>query len=621
MIDELKLEEQIIYHNNLYRKGTPIISDRAYDELVEALRTNFPDSNILKKGVIETVPNGQRKQELPIPMYSLDKFKSIAELREWTNQFESEVIFILTSKFDGISLVNREDGLKYAAWTRGDGEYGQLSTLHFLKSDNKMSIQRPGFMNYSFGEAIMSKKNFQKYADEYANPRNLVGGLLNRDVPGEELMDVDYIRYGSDSEQGKMVQLSYLNRHSKIECMYKVLRNYEIKKMTDQELFAFLDALYVSFGEEYENDGLVIDVDNGRLRRLLGREENNNPKYAKAIKFPEWDKSVTTEVVDVVWKVSKQGKIKPVMNVKPVSLAGVTVSNATGYNAKYVFDNNIAKGSFIELTRSGSVIPKHLDTVSHVEENVADLMWKLETCPCCGHNTYWDETHTELMCPNEECKEKIISKLAHFFNTLKIEDFGEPSIISLYEAGFKTRREMLDITVSQMSAIPGFGESSANTLIRQFDKLRSEGVSLARYIHAIDIMEGKLGEKTIQTVIDGVNSIFKATIPDMVKIKDIADTTATIVYNHINEVPGGYDGIKIVESTKGHINVCFTGVRPSKDQEKLLISADFNTVDGVSKTVHYLVVKDLNSTSSKMKKAKELGITIIDMEGFLKKLY
>jgi DNA ligase (NAD+) len=560
-------------------------------------------------------------------MYSLNKCKSIRELQQWLkySNVSDEDILIITPKFDGISLV--VEGIVGDCWTRGDGEVGQKSNNHLA------CMIGSGYTEQiiTFGEAIMSKENFKKYSDKYANPRNLVAGLFNRGEPGSELKDVDYIRYGSDGNEDKINQIGRLNLINKIECKYLILRAKEFFQHNSEFLEESLTVLFNDWGKDYQIDGLVIDINSKDLRDKLGREENLNPKYARAYKNPKWSGTVEVKVTGVTWQVSKQGKMKPVIQIEPTAFGGVTISNVTGYNAAYIIDNHIAVDSVIEITRSGDVIPKHLNTISYDDFEMVVMMDKIATCPCCDGQTKWDETMTELICSNSDCEEQKIMKLVHFFNTLEIEEFGEPSIRKFYGVGCTTVYKILNATKENILIIPGLGLSSANKLRTQFDRLYYTGILLAKLIDALDVMQGKVGEKTIQLILDNLPEeriqFGHSSVSDLIKINGIAEITATIYLEGIRryaEVASEFINIiKVshIQTPKAEVKgnkwegakICFTGVRPSKEQEKEIQEQGGEVVSGVSKNTTHLVVKDLGSSSSKMEAAKKLGIQILTL--------
>ena len=492
MTEQENLELQIRTYDANYRAGTPICTDEAYDKLVEELAQKFPDSILLKKGVIEQKQKESRKQKLPLPMYSLNKVKSLDEIKQWlkSNNISDDELLVITPKYDGISLCV-EESFDFC-WTRGDGEVGQRSDNHYVRMNDKCC----GKNTLSFGEAIMSKEKFLKYKDKFANPRNMVAGLFNRDEPGDELEDVEYIRYGSNkNDLSKAEQLGELNKLNTTRVNFYIC---DLAWLTEEKL----DNLYKSWSQDYQIDGLVIDINNSQLREELGREENMNPKYARAYKNPEWSGSAEVKVTGVTWQVSKQGKLKPVINIEPTEVSGVTIENVTGYNAAYVFDNNITEDSIIKIIRSGDVIPKHIETISFDGYECTLLQDEVSICPCCSQPTKWDETMIELICTNPDCQDKQIAKLVHFFSTLEIEDFGEPSIRTFYLHGFKTIEAILNMKQIDIVDIEGFGVKSSVKLLSQFGKLKSEGVCLAKLLHAYDYFDGMIGEKTIQKIFD-----------------------------------------------------------------------------------------------------------------------
>lgn len=624
---ELKtsLELDIQIYNQAYRDGNPIITDEEYDKMLKTLEEKFPDSQILKKGVVKQKVS--RKQKLPIQMYSLNKLKSVEEIKQWLKSANCiNEVLVLTPKFDGISLVVEEE--QERAWTRGDGEFGQQSNNHF----QEISYRENPKINthyHSFGEAIMSKKNFEKHKDKYANPRNMVAGLFNRDEPGEELGDVDYIRYGCDSETDKISQIRDLNLINRVQCECLVLHAGEFLRVEYEIVENMLTRIYNNWGKNYQIDGLVIEINNAGIREELGREENLNPKYARAIKLPKWSQEAIVKVEKVSWQVSKQGKLKPVIEIEPTELSGVTISNVTGYNAKYIFDNNIARGSFINIVRSGDVIPKHIETVSYVNSQVELLADTIVECPSCKNPTKWDETFTEIVCVNPECKEMKIMKLVHFFSTLEIEDFGEPSIRRFYEAGYDTVEKILSIKANQLLDIEGFAMTSTWKLINQFEKLRVEGVPFAKLLHAYDYCDGKIGEKTIQLIFDNIPHLdsFQPPVDELIKINGVSYITAEAFTKGMYlwskyDLPLNLVKISYFESPKQEVvgnkyegmKICFTGCRPSKEQEQMIQSQGGEIVSGVSNKTTHLIVKDSSSTSSKMQRAKEFNIKILTIK-------
>jgi DNA ligase (NAD+) len=627
MRTQKEIEDDLILYNKKYREGNPIVTDIQYDILLRCLEENYPDSLLLKKAVLEDTPTS-RKEQLPYPMFSLDKLKSMGELDKWFARFPSFIKIVITPKFDGISLlVNDNSG---ECWTRGNGIEGQRSDEYFRKMN--CSSKFANKFNYSFGEAIMSKGNFSKfYKGEFASARNLVAGLFNKKEISDALGHVSYMRYGSDNiDKNKDEQLDMLNFINEVTVPYLLIEKSLITK-------SLLNDLFRQWGEQYQIDGLVVELNDLELRNKMGREVNNNPAYARAIKLPEWNPSHQTKVTGVTWKVSKQGKLKPVINVEPVDIDGVIVENVTGYNARYMVDNNIAPESFITIIRSGDVIPKHISTESFNEEQVFGLIDDLVQCPCCKTSTVWDETMTEVLCPNEKCPERVISKIVHFFNIMEVEDFGEPTAKMFYDNGWDTIDKILRVKHYQLQLIDGWGETSATNLINQFLALQEKEMPLAKLLHALDIFQGKIGEKDCQLIFDNLSeeNLFHIEqrghdiTKDLVKIKGVGEVTAKVFQEGYSNWLGSKDMDIPIYNTymktpkkeatsdkyKGY-NVCMTGFR-DKELEDKIISGGGAICSGVSKTTTHLIVADINSGSSKMEKANKLGVKIVKREDFV----
>lgn len=630
---EIKIQEA----NESYRNGKPVMSDTEYDLLIDQLKQVSPESPLLKRGIIETVSKVNRKERLPIPMYSLEKVKTIQELVSWASrrqEISGEKVLILTPKMDGISLV--VDEINRKAWTRGDGEFGMNSSSHIAKFRGELcSLDLDGFV--TFGEAIMSKGNFGRFDADFATARNMVAGLMNRDEVSDDLQYVDYVRYGLSDSMDKKDQLDILNEINSWKIPYAIISSNQIHSTN-------FDLLYKQWSEEYNIDGIVVEFNDADVRSKLGREVNMNPAYAVAYKNPKWSKSVNVTVRGVSWEVSKDGKLKPVINIEDTEYNGITIKNVTGYNAAYIFDNNIAKGSVIEITRSGDIIPKHLNTVSFIEEEVRGLADEIVSCPSCGEVTRWDETMTEIVCVNEYCRDRRINTLVHFFTIVGVENFGKPSIEQLYDAGYTDVDTMLDVRVDDLTILPGWGEKSAQQLVGEFDKLLGTEFPLSRILHALNVFDGKIGEKDCQLILDNLfsdceeNTLNKfeciilrsqqLTLNDLTKIKGVGTVTGSVFLKSFKV--GMYNDASLIRSLKFYVcrqqiqansnilngvSVCMTGFRDT-ELEDLIARNGGKISSGVSKGLTYLIAKDKGSGSSKIVKANSLGVRVVTPEEF-----
>lgn len=614
-----ELERYIIQANDAYRRGEPIISDEEYDYLLEKLKEEVPHSQLLKKAVIER--GGE--EELPLPMFSLEKVHTHKEITRWLSQFSRNEKIVLMPKYDGISLLS-QPAIHGKCWTRGDGNRGWDVRDRFPFMNLPSQFKRlHEYCSYCWGEAIMRRQTFEKYRESglYKTARNMVAGLFNGDKFEKDYVhDIDYMVYGMDSEENKSDQLSHLN------IVYRVMTVDEITESFNRVDDIFTQ-LYNEWGGEYNIDGIVMEVDSTKLRTSLGRLRNGNPRYSIAVKYREWSDAKEVMVTGITWNVGKDGYLTPIINIEPTLINGVTVANVTGHNASYLIDNYIAKGSVIKVMRSGDVIPKHVKTISYNKELFSEEMDDMMVCPSCGGVVAWDSSITELVCRNKDCKAKNIAQLVFFFSTTGIENMGEPTLRKLYEGGFTTPLSILEIGEAAWCGIDGLGLSSYRDFRKQVNGLNESEIPMARVLTALNTFHGSFGEKTCQLIFDNLDGDFTSikkrcieepgeVVGELCGVKGVGEITANIFVTSMADAEPIYFKniyLKKTNPERRGINVCFTGVRDRALEEEL-IGKGCSVVSGVSKNTNLLIVKDLNSTSSKMKKAQDLGIRVIAIE-------
>lgn len=636
IIHQKELEEKIIEANRLYREGNPIMSDKEYDSMKERLEKHFPDSDILKKAIVEESVKGDRMERLPFPMFSLEKVKTVDEIVRWVKDvwgLSSNDRIVITPKYDGISLL--VDETTNDCWTRGDGTEGQNSRDHYRYVNHGNPMNKKGC--FTFGEAIIPIGMFLKNVKPlgYKSARNAVAGAFNADdFNAQVLGNTAYIRYGiMDSDRDKSMQLAELyNDYDPYATQYWVTSAGVFDD--NKTALTYLNDLFESI-KNFKCDGLVIEVDNKTKREELGRLPNGNPRYAIAYKNPDWQERYTTKVQKIEWSVSKDGKAKPVIVFSPVEFDGATVSRCTGYNAKYITDNHISPNAYIVVSRSGDVIPKHLETVSYSVELFREMCDGMMICPSCGNPLKWDETLTDIVCINPDCKEKKIKQIAYFFATLETEEMQEATIRKFYEGGLDSVEKIVNASEKELSQIGGIGAKLSKKLRGQFDKYADNGVSFAKILTAYNVFGGVIGEKTCQMIFDSLSDedvkvLFNdGTLPNktLLSIDGVAETTATsfnnglaVFFNIIEDSPFPISYVKNnVVLADNPESVCFTGFR-NKEWEERLSKEGHKVVSGVSKNTTILVTKDKESSSSKVKKAKELSIPILTPEEFETKM-
>lgn len=636
LIHQKELEEKIIEANRLYREGNPVMSDKEYDRMKEELERHFPDSDILKKSIVEESVKGGRMEKLPYPMFSLEKVKTVDEIVRWAKDvwgLSSNDRVVITPKYDGISLL--VDETTNDCWTRGDGTEGQNSRDHYRYVNHGNPMNKRGC--FTFGEAIIPIGMFLKNVKPlgYKSARNAVAGAFNADdFNAQVLGNTAYVRYGiMDSDRDKSMQLAELrNDYGNYATQYWVTSAGVFDD--SKTALTYLNDLFESI-KNFKCDGLVIEVDNKTKREELGRLPNGNPRYAIAYKNPDWQERFTTKVKKIEWSISKDGKAKPVIVFDPVEFDGATVSRCTGYNAKYITDNHISPNAYIVVSRSGDVIPKHLETVSYSVELFREMCDGMMICPSCGEPLKWDGTFTDIVCTNFDCKEKKIKQITYFFATLETEEMQEATIRKFYEGGLDSVEKIVNASEKELSQIGGIGAKLSKKLRKQFDSYAENGVPFAKLLSAYNVFGGVIGEKTCQMIFDSssdedIDTIFKegkTPMKTLLSINGVAETTAKIFNNGIgiffyvigaSPFPISYVKSNVVLADNPE-SVCFTGFR-NKEWEERLSKEGHKVVSGVSKNTTILVTKDKESSSSKVKKAKELSIPILTPEEFETKM-
>jgi len=598
MIDRIvaKLEEA----NDKYRQGNPIMSDYDYDQLLETLLEYDPENEYFNKVGIEVLDDS-RKVKLPIPMFSMNKIKTMEEISDWCRLkgISKNEEVIITPKFDGLSLC--VDETKDTATTRGDGFIGQNSNEHYKSINNKLN--KGTNFTITYGEVIMSKSKFlDKYSNDFANPRNLVAGMLNsKSLHQDTLKDIDYIKYGGviDGLSTKKEIIDELNNNQDIKV------SYHISKISDLSENLLIE-LFKEWSINYEIDGLIIEVNNLKLQEELGRETStSNPCYSRAFKHISFVENKITTITGITWNISKQGLLKPVLQVEPINLDGVTVSNVTGNNAKFVKDNGLGIGSKIRIIRSGMVIPK----IVEVLESVEFVMPNIE-----GVELGWNDAGIEVITLTETDEQKL-KQIVAFFEILEADNVGEGVITQLWDAGFQTIEAVLNSTKKDLESIDRFGKRKAAIV---FDSIRkaTTNVELSKLQHATGFFKG-LGSLRLVKLEDFKT---KPTIEEVMSIEGFAETSAI---SYVNSYDMFFDFIKDLpitikekvekgDSLEGKTFV-FTGVR-LPDMEKIIVENGGKVGSAVSRNTTHLVMKVKNSGSSKEKKAIDFGVEILTVE-------
>jgi DNA ligase (NAD+) len=562
------------------------------------------------------VSDESRKERLPIEMASMNKIKSMEDINDWCRLkgISKNEEVIITPKFDGLSLCVNE--LSNDAFTRGDGTYGQKSNEHYKLIDNHLyDVENvdpfsPIDCQFTYGEVMMSKKTFtEKYSNDFANPRNLVAGLLNSKEATQSLKDCDYIKYGAiftpdlmKMRYTKKEVIDYLNQYQKVKVQYHVCK---ISELTEELLIS----LFKEYSIDYEIDGLIIEINNLSLQYTLGREtSSNNPCYARAFKHPSFEQSAETEVIGISWNISKNGALRPIVHIKPVKLDGVTVSNVTGNNARFIKDSGIGIGSIIRVVRSGMVIPL-------IKEVIYSVEFEMPNIP----NIEWDKRGIDII-TKEITEDQKFKQIVAFFEILEADNMGEGNIAILWKNGYKTISDILSISKEDLMDIDGFGDRKSDIILNSIKK-SVNNISLPKLQHASNCFVG-LGSKKLQ-LLEHFGYENKPKMDDIIGIDGFAEISANSYLDGFDKFKSFINGLPIViseikknekiSSEFDGKSFCFTGLR-RKDIEMIIESKGGKVSSSVSKNLTYLVAKDINSTSSKLTRASQLGVTLLSID-------
>lgn len=647
----IKLIEKLCidYHN-----GISYVTDDTYDSIKDLYEKKFNEEY---KKVGAPVVGSQEKKKLPKYMGSLNKITDKKSLDNWKKKNPGP--YVITDKIDGISGLQRSKDL----YTRGDGTIGTdishlVSTINIPKNIGDVMARM---------EIVMPKSIFEeKYSIETANARNMVSGLVNRKhfdpKPAKDLLILAY-EYDDGTE---MKQSDQLKKLSAIGYNIPYQNNIEDEDILTVE---YLQKLLTERKEnaDYDIDGLVIFRD-VPCRPVVGE----NPKNAVAFKME--GECIITTVEEVEWNTSKHGLLKPRVRIVPVQLCGVTITWCTGFNAKFIQDNNICKGCTVEVTRRGDVTPyikdvpnpgDHPDMPDDYEWAKKKYMVLEEELEGYGRNiddddlivekhgeeeyyVWYSDSEVDIRIKGEN-DDMRIKKLVSFFKKLDAKFVGESSLQKLYNAGYTTLHDIFNLSVDDICGIEGFQNKGATRIVDAIHVAITD-VPLAKIAAASGVMGIGIGEKKIQLVVDKHPDILDLDIPvsEMTDlIKDVGGFK-TLAVHFASKLPKlrvffeehpeitlkkekvrktvpiifeDEDEIIEVDEKGSELNgkiVVFTGFR-NKDAEEKIKDCGGKVTTTVSGKTNLLVVAKRYSGNSKEIKADQLGIEVMTGEEFMKR--
>ena len=648
------LRDKIRHHEHRYYVlDDPEISDAEFDRLMDELieleskhpELITPDSPTQRVG--GQVSGQFASVRHSTPMLSLAKTTSESELRDWERRIHdltgvTKVDYVCELKLDGMSMALRyEAGRLALGITRGNGTEGEDVTanvrtirsipLHIPAQELKKAGLPEGFEVR--GELLMPSTSFVRMNEEqeekglprFANPRNATAGTVRQLDPRiTARRRLDFFAYGLLVE-GRTI----FDRHSEA---LKALQIAGFKVNPNHRLVHSIDEVWKFIGEweaerdflPYETDGIVVKVDRIGLQKELGYT-GKAPRWAIAYKYAAH--SGETQIEDIQVQVGRTGKLTPVAWLKPVPIGGTTVSRATLHNMDEIDRLGVRIGDWVQVERGGDVIPKVVKVLEDRPRGHKHFHMP-ERCPVCGGHVVRAEGEADHRCVNANCPAKLRESIRHFASrgVMNIEGMGDALVNQLVETGLvKDVADIYKLTEADLLKLERMGKKSVQNILSEIEN--SKRLPLERVIYGLGIRF--VGERTAQFLAEhfgSLEALIKASEEELQEVNEIGPSVSASIREFFDE-PKNVELVKRLEAaglrfkgekkqratTLAGKTFVLTGTleRHTRDQAKKLIEDAGGKVAGsVSKKTDYVIAG--TEAGSKLDKARELGVTVID---------
>jgi NAD-dependent DNA ligase len=613
-LTEQQVTDIIVTANDAYyNTKKPLMTDNEYDIVREYAEKKYPNNETIKQ---VGAPIEKNKVTLPYNMPSMDKIKPDTNaLISWMGKYKGS--YVLSCKLDGVSGMYTTEGDVPKLYTRGDGKVGQDIThiLRVLKLPTE-----PGLVVR--GEFIIPKKVFnEKYKSKFANPRNLVSGIINSKTIDDKTKDLHFVAY-------EIIQ-PLLRPGEQIEKLsalgHEVVQNQTVQTLSNEQLSDLLIDWRSNY--EYEIDGVIV-TDNNLHARLDG-----NPEYAFAFKMVMSDQVSEAKVIDVIWNASKNGYLKPRVQIEPIKVGGVTIEYATGFNGSFIETNKIGIGAVIQIIRSGDVIP-HIKSVTTPAEHAKMPDAKY----------HWTDTHVDIILDNVGEDETVLEKnVTAFFTGLSVDGLSGGNVKRIIKAGFNSVPKIIKMSKKDFERVDGFKTKMIEKVYTSLhDKL--DKATLLEIMAASNKFGRGIGERKIRPILEAFPDILTRKEKPVEKIallksiKGIGKENAQAFVDHIDDFMAflkecGLEGKisseppvlenKLVETVNTSHPLYQKHIVMTKIRDKTIIEG-LSKVGGVlddniGKNTFVLVVKSKDDVSNKTKYATEHNIPIMIPSEFIEK--
>lgn len=654
-----QLREKIDEHNyHYYVLDSPVILDAEYDRLFRELTELeqaypdlvTPDSPTRRVGARPA--EGFAEVEHDLPMLSLDNAFEEDEMRAFDRRIrerleQKEIEYMAETKLDGLAVsILYENGHLVRGATRGDGNTGEDVThnIRTIKSiplklrgnsiPARLEVRGEVFMTMQ-GFLDMNRQQEEAGGKIFANPRNAAAGSLRQLDPGiAARRPLTFYAYGIGIVDEAVVFRTQAD-------VLKKLKTWGVRISPESRVVSGIEECLEYYRElsarraelPYQIDGVVYKVNRLDLQEQLG-VLSRAPRWAVAYKFPPEEE--VTKILDIEVQVGRTGALTPVARLEPVSVGGVTVSNATLHNEEEVHRKDVRTGDTVIIRRAGDVIPEILAVIKEKRPRGAKRFSMPDTCPVCGSAAVREEDEAIVRCTGGVyCPAQCIRSIIHFASrrAMDIEGLGEKLVEQLFEQGYvRNLADLYDLDKEQLMSLERMGEKSSENLLAALEK--SKATRLDRFLYALGIRE--VGEATAGALaahFGGLEAIRRASLEELMEVPDVGPVVARHVHDFFNEAHNNEIIERLVEAGMHWKEFKVAGHQPlqgktfvltgtlsglTRDEAKQQLQALGARVSGsVSGKTDYVVAGE--SPGSKLAKARELGVEILDEAG-LKKL-
>ena len=654
-INELK--EEIEKHNYYYYVlDSPIVSDTEWDKLfkeLEALESEYPnliDINSPTQRVGAKPLDGFKTDKHRIPMLSLSNAMNNEELRSFNERIKklletkSQIEYMAEPKLDGIGVeLIYQDGVFLKGLTRGDGFEGEDITqnIRTIKSVPLKLIGKnfPSLLEVR-GEVFIKKTDFKKLNENqmdkglqiFANPRNAAAGSLRQldaKITAKRPLSINCYEPGVVEEKQFKTQEEFLFYIKSVGIPVNDL----IKKVVGSEnILKYHKNLEDRRNKlDYEIDGTVFKL-NKYIEREKAGSRSRSPRWAIAGKFKA--QQVTSNIVSISVQVGRTGALTPVARVNPVYVSGVTVTNITLHNQDEIDRKDIRIGDKVLIERSGDVIPKIVKVVSRENENAIKYKIK-EECPSCEKPTVKIDGDAVIRCVNAYCPAQFKGRIQHFCSKLamNIDGLGEKIVEQLINNSLiKKLEDIYSINELELAKLDRMGTKSARNIITSINQ--SKNTTFSRFVFSLGIRNvGEHTAKTLEKHFDSnIENFMQATEDQLIEIDEIGDIVAQSIVSfwgnkrNVDSIKRCLDrGVKISKPEKNksdHLKntiFVFTGTLNlinRNDAKKKVELSGGTSKNSLTKNTSFLVTG--NKTGSKVEKARNMGIPILNEDEFIK---